>query len=208
MNTTGPDTPASPATHAVHVCAACGYTWNPRVPNPVMCPQCHTSKWRGTGGDGRAAAAAPASAVRRFSCTRCGHEWTPRGNGSPKVCPACNTVFWNRPRERNYPERLRARQRKAVAPAASTQTRQPGETVRVRAVCAQCGGEVEVEVRLLTCAKCGKSWIQSGVVPPVRCPSCGQKHWAEGWARPPAAGLSFSPGVNASQDGGSLVLRP
>lgn len=31
-------------------------------------------------------------------CKRCGHTWTPRQAGSPKQCPACHSVRWNRPR--------------------------------------------------------------------------------------------------------------
>ena len=26
-------------------CAVCGHSWNPRVPNPVECPNCKSYKW-------------------------------------------------------------------------------------------------------------------------------------------------------------------
>ena len=30
---------------------------------------------------------------------RCGHEWLPREKGNkPRVCPACKSPYWDRPR--------------------------------------------------------------------------------------------------------------
>jgi len=37
-------------------------------------------------------------------CNRCGHNWKPR-NGDPKVCPKCNSPYWNK--ERQNPEQRR-----------------------------------------------------------------------------------------------------
>jgi DNA-directed RNA polymerase subunit RPC12/RpoP len=35
-----------------------------------------------------------------FICNRCGHKWTPRENGEPKVCPNCKSPYWNKERVR------------------------------------------------------------------------------------------------------------
>lgn len=36
-----------------------------------------------------------------FRCERCEHEWVPREGGlEPKVCPACKSPYWNRPRRK------------------------------------------------------------------------------------------------------------
>jgi len=34
----------------------------------------------------------------RFTCTRCQHEWIPRTEQPPKVCPSCKSPYWNRER--------------------------------------------------------------------------------------------------------------
>jgi len=34
-----------------------------------------------------------------WKCERCGHEWTPRKEEPPEVCPSCNSPYWNRPRK-------------------------------------------------------------------------------------------------------------
>ena len=36
--------------------------------------------------------------VRRFICERCEHEWVPRRDGEPRVCPKCKSPYWNKPR--------------------------------------------------------------------------------------------------------------
>lgn len=33
-----------------------------------------------------------------LSCKRCGHKWIPRVAQEPKVCPKCNSPYWNRKR--------------------------------------------------------------------------------------------------------------
>jgi len=33
-----------------------------------------------------------------FKCERCGHEWVPRGEEEPAVCPKCKSPYWNKPR--------------------------------------------------------------------------------------------------------------
>lgn len=35
--------------------------------------------------------------VMGFRCDRCGHEWIPRGDEEPRVCPACHSALWNQP---------------------------------------------------------------------------------------------------------------
>lgn len=32
-------------------------------------------------------------------CERCDHEWVPRANSEPTVCPRCKSPYWNRPRK-------------------------------------------------------------------------------------------------------------
>ena|ERR1044072_1268847 len=33
-----------------------------------------------------------------FKCERCGHEWVPRSEGdAPRVCPNCNSAWWDTP---------------------------------------------------------------------------------------------------------------
>jgi predicted Zn-ribbon and HTH transcriptional regulator len=30
---------------------------------------------------------------------RCGHEWLPRGEEKPRVCPKCKSPNWDRPKQ-------------------------------------------------------------------------------------------------------------
>src|SRR6266508_1459775 len=34
-----------------------------------------------------------------WRCERCGHEWIPREDGEPAVCPKCKNPYWNRARK-------------------------------------------------------------------------------------------------------------
>jgi DNA-directed RNA polymerase subunit RPC12/RpoP len=36
-----------------------------------------------------------------YKCNRCEHEWVPRKSteGEPRVCPACKSPYWNKPRK-------------------------------------------------------------------------------------------------------------
>gem|GEM_PF-1709502 len=36
----------------------------------------------------------------RMRCGRCGHEWIPRRDRPPKVCSACKSPFWDKPKVR------------------------------------------------------------------------------------------------------------
>lgn len=36
--------------------------------------------------------------VEGFRCTRCGHEWVPRKDEHPRVCPKCKSPFWDKER--------------------------------------------------------------------------------------------------------------
>ena len=36
--------------------------------------------------------------VTFYVCERCGHEWYPRADQPPKVCPSCKSPYWDRPR--------------------------------------------------------------------------------------------------------------
>ena len=33
-----------------------------------------------------------------LKCLRCGHIWIPRKPKEPKVCPNCNSPYWNKPK--------------------------------------------------------------------------------------------------------------
>jgi rubrerythrin len=37
--------------------------------------------------------------VTFYVCERCGHEWYPRGDEEPRVCPKCKSPYWDRPRQ-------------------------------------------------------------------------------------------------------------
>lgn len=34
----------------------------------------------------------------RYTCTRCAHQWVPRRDLPPRVCPKCKSPYWNRER--------------------------------------------------------------------------------------------------------------
>jgi len=36
-----------------------------------------------------------------FKCERCGHEWVPRNEETPIICPRCKSPYWNKPRKKN-----------------------------------------------------------------------------------------------------------
>jgi hypothetical protein len=35
----------------------------------------------------------------KLKCLRCGHEWCPRIETMPKVCPTCKNPYWNTERK-------------------------------------------------------------------------------------------------------------
>jgi len=37
--------------------------------------------------------------LKRYTCERCGHKWLPRREEKPRVCPNCNSPYWDRPRQ-------------------------------------------------------------------------------------------------------------
>lgn len=40
-----------------------------------------------------------------YRCERCRHEWIPRDEGVPKVCPSCDSAYWDVPNTNlPYPE--------------------------------------------------------------------------------------------------------
>jgi len=39
--------------------------------------------------------------VEGYKCERCGHEWIPRKNNYPIVCPKCKSPYWNMPKRDN-----------------------------------------------------------------------------------------------------------
>ena len=34
--------------------------------------------------------------ILTLKCLRCGHEWIPNRPIEPKVCPKCNSPYWNK----------------------------------------------------------------------------------------------------------------
>lgn len=41
----------------------------------------------------------PEVILRGYECTRCKHQWVPRDNEKPKVCPKCKSPYWDTPRK-------------------------------------------------------------------------------------------------------------
>ena len=37
--------------------------------------------------------------IPTLQCNRCQHEWYPRNPKEPKVCPKCNSPYWNKERK-------------------------------------------------------------------------------------------------------------
>lgn len=53
--------------------------------------------------------------VKGYECLRCGHQWQPRGNAPPLVCPKCKSPYWDTaPKKR----------RQAVTPPPPTEGRE------------------------------------------------------------------------------------
>lgn len=38
--------------------------------------------------------------VKGYKCERCGHEWTPKKKGQPRVCPSCKSPYWDTPKQK------------------------------------------------------------------------------------------------------------
>jgi rubrerythrin len=36
---------------------------------------------------------------RKWRCNRCTHEWSPRSEDMPKVCPRCKSPYWSSERK-------------------------------------------------------------------------------------------------------------
>ena len=75
-------------------CRWCGYEFFPRTDHPLLCPNRKTC--------GKPYPLGFPSAVRRVNlyrhtCSRCGHSWETI-NKSPRVCQACKSYVWNKPR--------------------------------------------------------------------------------------------------------------
>ena len=37
--------------------------------------------------------------IKGFQCDRCGHQWVPREEDYPRVCPKCKSPYWDKPRK-------------------------------------------------------------------------------------------------------------
>lgn len=40
----------------------------------------------------------PKVTLEGWKCLRCEHQWLPRDNEHPKVCPKCKSPYWDTPR--------------------------------------------------------------------------------------------------------------
>lgn len=38
--------------------------------------------------------------ITKYRCDRCSHEWIPRNDEKPTICPKCKSPYWNKPRKR------------------------------------------------------------------------------------------------------------
>ena len=36
--------------------------------------------------------------LKGYVCERCGHQWVPREEERPTVCPKCKSPYWDKPR--------------------------------------------------------------------------------------------------------------
>ena len=36
--------------------------------------------------------------MKGWECERCEHQWVPRDEEHPRVCPKCKSPYWDRPR--------------------------------------------------------------------------------------------------------------
>jgi DNA-directed RNA polymerase subunit RPC12/RpoP len=37
--------------------------------------------------------------ITGYNCERCTHEWTPRSDDLPTVCPKCKSPYWNKEKQ-------------------------------------------------------------------------------------------------------------
>lgn len=45
-----------------------------------------------------------------YKCERCTHQWVPRNESNPRVCPKCKSPYWDRPRkDLNWKQKKRMR---------------------------------------------------------------------------------------------------
>lgn len=52
----------------------------------------------------------------KLKCLRCGHEWHPRDDDLPKVCPKCKSKYWNRPVTRKTVSEARKKKTEVTVP--------------------------------------------------------------------------------------------
>jgi len=50
--------------------------------------------------------------LSHFKCLRCDHEWIPRREEHPRVCPKCKSPYWDRPRLGSTEEKKGGKQKK------------------------------------------------------------------------------------------------
>ena len=41
----------------------------------------------------------PETKLSGYRCSRCGHEWVPRLEVKPEICPKCKSPYWDRPKK-------------------------------------------------------------------------------------------------------------
>ena len=44
--------------------------------------------------------------LKGYQCECCGHQWTPREDERPRVCPKCKSAYWDVVRKQDMAKRL------------------------------------------------------------------------------------------------------
>jgi len=58
-----------------------------------------------------------------YRCERCEHEWLPRGDKEPRVCPKCKSPYWDRPRQNGNNKNKAAEYSSYINKEVQTQTK-------------------------------------------------------------------------------------
>ena len=48
----------------------------------------------------------PEITLKGYLCGRCGHQWVPKENVKPRVCPKCKSPYWDTPRKTSLKEQF------------------------------------------------------------------------------------------------------
>ncbi|MFH1031371.1 MAG: hypothetical protein V1767_02235 [Chloroflexota bacterium] len=88
-----------------------------------------------------------------LKCLRCEHTWIPRQPAPPKVCPHCNSPYWDKPRWK------RTKQIVIVPQVPATQPLVTQPTPPVKGRCPRCGSmtiwQTMTNPPMSFCRECG-----------------------------------------------------